>query len=159
MVIPGNVEALIEEDEMSKKTVLIADDEPAVRKLVSRMLDRDYDVIEAQNGTEAINMAYIYRPDIIFMDIMMPMVDGLSACYALKADETTRIIPVVMLTAVTHELNKKLSEDILGADGYITKPFTRESLLEEMNRLMLSAGDNAQPAPHEETAVEKALDV
>lgn len=159
MVIPGNVEALIEEDEMSKKMVLIADDEPAVRKLVSRMLDRDYDVIEAQNGTEAINMAYIYRPDIIFMDIMMPMVDGLSACYAIKANETTKGIPVVMLTAVGYELNRRLSEDVLGADGYVTKPFTRESLLEEMHRLIPLTGDNPQPAPCEPTAVEEAPDV
>ena len=133
---------------MSKKTVLIADDEPAVRKLVCRMLDKDYDVIEAENGTEAVNLACSQRPDIIFMDMMMPEVNGLTACYAIKTNETTREIPVVMLTAISYELNKKLSEDVLGADGYITKPFTRESLLEEMRRLILSAGDSTEQMPY-----------
>lgn len=123
--------------EMSKKTVLIVDDEPGVRKLVCRMLDEDYDVIEAQDGTEAVSMACSHRPDIIFMDIMMPGMDGLSACRAIKTNRATREIPVVILTGVSYELNKKLSEDVMGADGYITKPFTRESLLEEMRRLLV----------------------
>jgi len=121
---------------MSKRTVLIADDETGVRKLVCAMLDEDYYVIEAQNGAEAINMAHIHRPDIIFMDMMMPKVDGLSACYAIKTNKTTKEIPVVMLTAISYDLNKRLSEDVVGADGYITKPFTRESLLDEMRRLL-----------------------
>jgi CheY-like chemotaxis protein len=133
---------------MNKRTVLIADDEPSVRKLVSRMLDKDYDVVEAENGTEAVNLASSLRPDIVFMDMMMPEVNGLSACYAIKASETTREIPVVMLTGVSYELNKRLSEDVLGADGYITKPFTRQSLLEEMGRVMRSSDDTTEQVPH-----------
>ena len=133
---------------MNRRTVLIADDEPLVRKLVSRMLDKDYDVIEAQNGTEAVDLASSLRPDVVFMDMMMPEVNGLSACYAIKASETTREIPVVMLTAVSYELNKRLSEDVLGADGYVTKPFTRESLLEEMARVMRSSDDTTEQTPH-----------
>ena len=124
--------------ERSRKTVLIVDDESAIRKLVCKMLDKDYDVIEAQNGAEAINMAHSHRPDIVFMDMMMPEVDGSSACYVIKTNEITRDIPVVMLTAVSHELNKKISEDVWKADGYITKPFTREFLLEEIRRLLPS---------------------
>ncbi|MFO7996251.1 MAG: response regulator [Dehalococcoidia bacterium] len=135
--------------EQKRKTVLIADDEPAVRKLLCRMLDNDYNVIEAHNGREAVNMAGSHKPDIVFMDMMMPEVDGLSACYAIKTNETTREIPVVMLTAISYDLNKKLSEDVAGADGYVTKPFTRQSLLEEMRRLMLWAGDDAAQVPVE----------
>ncbi|MFO7773565.1 MAG: response regulator [Dehalococcoidia bacterium] len=135
--------------ELKRKTVLIADDEPAVRKLLCRMLDSDYNVIEAQNGRQAVNMACSHRPDIVFMDMMMPEVDGLSACYAIKANENTREIPVVMLTAISYDLNKKLSEDVAGANGYLTKPFTRESLLEEMRRLMLLAGGDAEQVPAE----------
>lgn len=138
------MEALADIYEQSKETVLVADDEPAIRRLVRRMLEKDYNVMEAQNGREAIDMAYSYRPDIIFMDMMMPEVNGLSACYAIKANESTREIPVVMLTGIGYELNKKLSEDIMGADGYITKPFTRESLLQEMRRLMPPVSDNAE---------------
>jgi len=138
------MEALADIYEQSKETVLVADDEPAVRRLVRRMLEKDYNVMEAQNGREAIDMAYSYRPGIIFMDMMMPEMNGLSACYAIKTNESTREIPVVMLTGIGYELNKKLSEDIMGADGYITKPFTRESLLQEIRRLMLPVSDNAE---------------
>ena len=122
---------------MSKKTVLIADDEPAVRNLVCRMLDKDYDVIEAQNSREAVNMACRRRPDIVFMDMMMPEVNGLSACCAIKTNETTKEIPIVVLTAIGYDPGKKLSEDLVDADGYITKPFSRESLPEEMRRLLV----------------------
>jgi CheY-like chemotaxis protein len=125
--------------EMSKKKVLIADDEPVVRKLVCRMLDKDYDVIEAQNGREAVNIACSHGPDIIFMDMMMPEVNGLSACCEIKTNETTKEIPIVMLTAISYDFNKKLNEDFVGADGYIIKPFTRESLLEEIRRLLVSS--------------------
>jgi len=97
---------------MSKKTVLIADDEPAVRNLACRMLDKDYAVIEAQNGREAVNMACSRRPDITFMDMMMPEVNGLSACCAIKTNETTKEIPIVMLTAIGYDPGKKLNEDL-----------------------------------------------
>jgi two-component system, OmpR family, alkaline phosphatase synthesis response regulator PhoP len=128
--------------EQRRKTVLVADDEPSVRRLVSRMLV-DYDVIEAENGREAVDMARIHRPDVIFMDMMMPEVDGLSACCEIKADEGTSDIPVVMLTGISYDLNKKFSEDVFGANGYVTKPFTRESLLQELERLaLLPEADN-----------------
>ena len=86
-------------------------------------------------GQGAINIARAGKPDIILMDMMMPRMDGLTACYVIKTDEATRAIPVIMLTAIGYELNKKLSEYVMGADGYITKPFTREALLEEIRRL------------------------
>jgi two-component system alkaline phosphatase synthesis response regulator PhoP len=116
-------------DETNIKKVLIADDEPGVRQLVRRILSRDSIVVEAQNGEEAVNVARTEKPDIVLMDMMMPGMDGLTACYAIKKEEATRRIPVVMLTAITYELNKKLSEDVMGADGYITKPFSPQELL------------------------------
>ena len=119
----------------NKKKVLIVDDEPGVRRLVRRMLSKDYVVLEAQNGEEGVNTAGSEKPDVILMDVMMPTMDGLTACYAIKTDETTKAIPVVMLTAIGYDLNKKLSEDVMGADGYITKPFSREALLQEIERL------------------------
>src|SRR5512134_462467 len=90
-------------DEMKGK-VLIVDDEPTVRHLVRRILGHDYTVLEAENGVEAVGAAKNIKPDVILMDTMMPEMDGLSACYAIKQDESTRHIPVVMLTAITHEL-------------------------------------------------------
>lgn len=124
--------------EANKKAVLIVDDEPAVRKLVQKILSKNYIVIEAQDGAEAVNIACSYRPDIILMDMMMPKMDGLSACYAINTNQATREIPVVMLTAIGYELNKKLSEDVMGAKGYITKPFSARVLLETIRRLLLN---------------------
>jgi len=119
----------------NKKKLLVVDAEPAVRTLVRKMLSKDYTVLEAQDGEEAVNMSRSQKPDIILMDIMMPKMDGLTACYTIKTNQTTKEIRVVMLTSIGSDLNKKLSEDVWGADGYITKPFTHEALLEKIRRL------------------------
>ena len=85
---------------------------------------------------EAVNMARSQKPDIILMDILMPRMDGLTACYAIKTDQTTKEIPVVMLTAIDYDLNRKLSEDVMGADGYITKPFSSQLLRGTIKQLL-----------------------
>lgn len=120
---------------MDKKKILIVDDESSVRLLVSSMLGKDYIVIGANDGEEAIDIAHRQEPALILMDIMMPKVDGYNACYVIKNDPTTKKIPVVMLTAVGYELNRKLANRV-GADGYITKPFTLQELLETINRFL-----------------------
>jgi len=114
---------------MDGRKILIADDEPAVRSLVCSMLEKDYSVVAASNGEEAINIARVQKPDLILMDIMMPKVDGYIACYTIKSDPELNSIPVVMLTGIGHELNKKLAKEV-GADGYITKPFKLQELME-----------------------------
>ena len=120
---------------MSRKTVLIADDEPNVRLTLSRMLSKDYNVLEATNGEEAINIAKEQKPDLILMDLMMPTMDGYTACLRIKNGPSTTSIPVVMLTAIGHELNKKFASE-MGADGYTTKPFTQQELLHTVGSFM-----------------------
>ena len=110
------------------RKILIADDEEAVRSLVRRLLGKTYKVIEADNGEEAVKVAVNQKPDLILMDILMPKMDGLTACYAIKRNQATKEIPVIMLTAVDYELNRKLSQDVMGAQGYITKPFDSQTL-------------------------------
>ena len=122
--------------ETNKKKVLIVDDEPTVRQLVRRMLSKDYAVLEAQDGREAVYTARSQQPDIILMDILMPRMDGLTACYVIKTDQTTKEIPVVMLTALDYDLNRKLSENVMGADGYITKPFSSQLLRGRIKQLL-----------------------
>ena len=119
-----------------KNLVLVVDDEPVVRQLVRRILCREYDVVEAGNGAEAVDMAKAKKPNIVLMDMMMPEMDGLTACYAIRQDETTREIPVVMVTAVTHELNRRLSESVMGASAYITKPFEASELLSTVHEVL-----------------------
>jgi len=109
-------------DNAATRRVLIADDEESIRRLVSSILDKDYLVLKAADGQEALDTARRHKPNLILMDIMMPRMDGYSACAALKKDPQTAHIPVVMLTGVGHQLNRVLAMQ-MGADDYITKPF------------------------------------
>ena len=117
------------------KKVLIVDDESTIRMLVKSMLVNGYTVLEAENGEEAVHIARSQRPDLILMDIMMPEMDGYTACSVIKTDQQTKVIPVVFLTAVGYQLNKELAKQV-GADGYITKPFTTTGLLDTIGKLL-----------------------
>ena len=129
-----------------RKKVLVVDDELGVRRLVREILSKDYAVLEAQNGEEAVNMAHSQEPDVILMDIMMPKMDGLTACSVVKKGQATRGIPVVMLTAIGYDLNRKLAENVAGADGYITKPFGSQELLSTVGRLLPSKSQTSDNA-------------
>jgi CheY-like chemotaxis protein len=124
-----------------KKKVLIVDDEQGIRRLVREILGRNYVVIEAKDGEEAVSLAHEERPDLIIMDLMMPRMDGITACGAIKKDPVTMAIPVVMLTAIAHGLNRKLAENVAAVDAYMTKPFTSQGLLGTVAQLLASAGD------------------
>jgi two-component system alkaline phosphatase synthesis response regulator PhoP len=119
-----------------RKKVLVVDDEPGVRQLVSKILSREYTVVEAKDGEEAINAVRSQSPRIVIMDMMMPKMDGLTACYTIKKDPATRGIPVIMLTAIDQELNKKLSTSVMGANKYMTKPFNAQELLATIRQLL-----------------------
>ena len=121
--------------QVDREKILIVDDEPSVRSLLHGMLDKDYCVIEASDGEAAIDMARMQKPDLILMDIMMPKIDGYMACYAIKSEPALKEIPVVMLTGIDHELNRKLGQQF-GADGYLTKPFRLQELMEVIVQLL-----------------------
>jgi len=122
-----------------KRNILIVDDEENVRNLVVRMLGKENIVIEAKDGEIAVKMAHRHKPDIIFMDIIMPKMDGYTACRIIKTTPVIKAIPVVMLTAVDHGLNVGLSHE-MGADGYMTKPFSQQDLLDIIDRLLKDHG-------------------
>ena len=113
--------------------VLIADDEAGIRLMVVRMLGEDYTVLEAADGEEAVQLARLHKPSLVLMDILMPGKDGYSACHEIKTDPETKSIPVVMVSAIGHKLNARLSAEV-GADGYITKPFSVEGLLKAIGK-------------------------
>jgi two-component system alkaline phosphatase synthesis response regulator PhoP len=123
---------------MDKKRILIADDETLTRLAVVKMLDKDYLVLEATNGEEAVEIAKEKKPDLILMDLIMPKMDGYTACSEIKADQATRGIPVVILTGVRHELNKKFAME-MGAEGYVTKPFDIQELRNMITLLLAKA--------------------
>ena len=124
---------------MPKNVILIVDDDPKSRKLLNTILKVEgYTTIEAINGKQGFELAKAQKPSLILMDIMMPVMDGLTALSLLRNDKATSAIPVTMLTSVGHELNRMLSID-LGAVEYITKLVDRTELLNTIRRLMVSA--------------------
>ena len=92
---------------MDKRTVLIADDELYIRQLMSSVLGKDYIVLETIDGEEAVDIARNQKPDIILMDIMMPKLDGIGACYILKSDIHTRAVPISLFFRNLHSLRPK----------------------------------------------------
>jgi two-component system alkaline phosphatase synthesis response regulator PhoP len=121
----------------NKKKILIVDDEPNVRRLSRTVLSKKFIVYEAEDGKQAIDIASAEKPDVILMDMMMPKMDGLTACYAIKNDPATKSIPVIMVTAIGFELNIKLSQQ-MGAIGYVTKPFAPKELLDKIQQILVT---------------------
>jgi two-component system cell cycle response regulator DivK len=118
------------------KVILIVEDEPKNLKLVRDLLQvSGYKTIEATDGKQGIELAKTRKPDLILMDIMMPKMDGLEAARILKADATTRNIPIVALTSYVMKGDK---ERILqaGCDGYIAKPIDIQELLEKVSEYL-----------------------
>ncbi len=117
-----------EESPLQKKTILVVDDEPRNRKLVRGLLTAEgYQVVEAPDGQVALELAQS-GPDLILLDIMMPVLDGFETCRQLKDDSETRDIPVLFLSALP-EPETKVNGFRLGGLDYIGKPFDREELL------------------------------
>jgi len=118
------------------KVILIVEDDPKNLTLARDLLMvSGYTTIEATDGEQGVELAKVRKPDLILMDIMMPKMDGYTACNAIKTDKATRQIPVVMLTSIGYELNKALAKQ-MGADGYITKPLTRQKLVDVISQFL-----------------------
>jgi CheY-like chemotaxis protein len=114
---------------MSKKKILLVDDSSTVLLLHKMMLaDRDYELLIARNGQEAVDKALAERPDLIFMDLVMPKMTGFEACRALRAREETRDTPIIMVTTRGEPHNVKEGFES-GCTDYITKPFNGDELL------------------------------
>lgn len=109
-----------------KKTILVVDDEKMIINLLKHNLEKEgYNVIEAQDGLEAIDVAISQKPDLILLDIMIPKLDGLTVCKKIK---NLMNVPILMVSAKDAELDKIVGLE-LGADDYITKPFSVRELL------------------------------
>jgi two-component system chemotaxis response regulator CheY len=122
----------------TSRTILIVDDDPMIRKLIATTLEdvSGYRLQEAGDGLEAVQRAVDARPEIIFLDIDMPRLDGIEACRRLRSDPVTAQATIVMLTADAGEVAER-SAQAAGADLFLTKPFSPLHLL----RLVDSLGD------------------
>ena len=126
-------------NQVNRKRVLIVDDEPTVRRVVRKMLAKNYIVLEAEDGVEAVNVVRREKPDLVLMDVVMPKMDGVGACRLIKSAPDTKVVPVIMLSARVYELDQKYAKDV-GADGYLVKPFGSQELTEAINRLLPNSG-------------------
>ncbi|HUP86566.1 MAG TPA: response regulator [Acidimicrobiales bacterium] len=123
---------------MPAATVLVVDDDPLLVQLVKLNLELEgYNVVTASDGEEGLAQVRAQRPDLIVLDVMMPKLDGLAMTRAVKADATTRAIPIILLSAKTAANDVKLGLDA-GADAYITKPFDTEALFGRVASLLAS---------------------
>lgn len=118
-----------------RRVALVVDDNPDMTDMLKFELEKDFEVIPASDGTQALEILESVRPDIILTDLMMPGMNGIELCRRLKGNEATLSIPVVILTA-KHDLGVKLEGLTLGADDYITKPFNIDVLRIRMKRLV-----------------------
>ena len=114
---------------MPTARILVVDDDRLLRQMVRNLLEgADCAVAEAVDGADGLAQAAALQPDLILLDVMMPNVDGYTACSRLKADPATQAIPVIFLTASADpSLNRRAY--VLGAVACLTKPFRREALV------------------------------
>ena len=119
-----------------KKKILIVEDEEALLRLESILLAmKGYEVKGVMDGPSAVDAVASTKPDLVLLDIMLPGLDGYDVCRQIKANEATRHIPVVMLTAKNSNEDRVKGEQA-GADGYITKPFKSAMVIETIQRLL-----------------------
>ena len=112
-----------------KRCVLVVDDSATIRRSAETMLANEgFRVITAENGFEALSKITRHHPDLIFVDIMMPRLDGYQTTAIIKNNSEFKDIPVVMLTSKDGLFDKARGR-VVGSDLYLTKPFTREELL------------------------------
>jgi CheY-like chemotaxis protein len=118
------------------RTLLIVDDDPLIRKLIATTLDAvaDYRLAQAADGFEAIEHALAERPEVIFLDVDMPRLNGIEACRRLRSDPATAEATIVMLTGETGDLAEDRAREA-GADHYLTKPFSPLHLLRLVDAL------------------------
>jgi len=119
-----------------KKRILVAEDEPDIRGLIVFSLQyAGFEVVEAANGQDAVDMAMAAEPDLILLDVRMPKMTGYEACKVLKAEPATRGIPVVFLSARGQEAEIKHGLE-LGAEEYILKPFAPDELYRRVESIL-----------------------
>jgi DNA-binding response OmpR family regulator len=115
--------------------LLVDDDEDLLQSLAFTLSGEDYKVVQGKTGAEAVTKAFELRPDLILLDIMMPNLDGLTACRGIRSMEETKRIPIIMLTAKGDVETIKAAFKA-GANDYVVKPFIREKVLGKIEEFL-----------------------
>jgi len=123
------------------KCILCVEDEPEMIDLIRLILGRrGFEVKGANGGVEGLEMIRKEKPDLILLDLMMPVMDGWEVYQQIKADENTRNIPVIVVTAKAQSIDKVLGLHIAKVDDYIAKPFNPQELLASVEKVLQSKG-------------------
>ena len=118
-----------------KKKILVADDDPQIHGLLTRVLSSDeFEIIHAYDGQETVERINDEVPDLVVLDIMMPLKDGRDICQELKKNPKTKDIRVLILSAKDQQFDRVLGFD-LGADDYVTKPFSPNHVARKIRRM------------------------
>lgn len=140
---------------MASAKILIVEDDPNLLATLKYNLNREsYDVITAVDGAQALELAHKDKPDLIVLDLMLPKLSGYEVCRILRKDMT---VPILMLTAKTEEVDKVVGLEI-GADDYVTKPFSMRELLARI-RAMLRRAEMSRPQTITESETLKINDL
>jgi CheY-like chemotaxis protein len=119
-----------------RKRILIADDDPAIAKMLSRLLGRDHDVVVAEDGATAVALATKEpTPDLALLDIMMPVMDGLTVAQQIKNHPNLKKIPIIFITARSTPMDVIKGIQV-GARSYITKPFTLDDVRDKVAKAL-----------------------
>ena len=119
-----------------RKRILIADDDPAIAKMLSRLLGRDHDVVVAEDGATAVALATKEpTPDLALLDIMMPVMDGLTVAQQIKNHPNLKKIPIIFITARSTPMDVIRGIQV-GARSYITKPFTLDDVRDKVSKAL-----------------------
>jgi DNA-binding response OmpR family regulator len=125
------------------KEILIVDDEPSIVVPVQFLMQQQgYDVLVAEDGHDALDMIYKYQPDLVLLDIMLPGIDGYEVCEIVRLNPKLRDVKIIFLTAKGREVEiaKGLA---LGADAYITKPFSNAELVAKVKSVLENINEEA----------------
>ena len=119
--------------------ILVVDDEAHIRMLIQQTLeeleDEGAEIITADNGVDALDLIKSEKPQLVFLDVMMPKMNGFDVCYAVKHDLNMSDVFIVLLTAKGQEYDKLKGAEV-GADVYMTKPFDPDELLEKAKEVL-----------------------
>jgi CheY-like chemotaxis protein len=119
------------------RTLLVVDDAPDIVRLITKIFEgRGLRVLAGKDGQEGLDLVAAHRPDVVLLDLDLPRIDGFEVCRRLKADEATRSIPIVMMTAAHVSPAAARRGVDCGADEYVAKPFLREVLIHNVERLL-----------------------
>jgi len=131
-------------EKATRKRILVVDDEPTLVATVKYNLEREgYGVDTAADGEGAINRAREGRPDLVILDVMLPVIDGFEVCRLLRREMN---VPIIMLTAKTEEVDRVVGLEI-GADDYVTKPFSMRELMARVKALLRRSKSENEEQP------------